>query len=229
MGSHKFTNPDNLTMQQLWCLSLSAPLVELNDDNHDILGTGIVSEKTKEKAQEVLSRAWGISTKSELLEQLGYLDTSKGADDSFFIHKQYMSNLTHNEKKFLYSDPQLSGEAEDNYSISSLVLNDYYEELADVGTHAWDEGRAIWLCRTSTAAGFFSKKETWKKINEIAKVCAARYDSWEQFGLSYSVGTQLWMSSDNEYKDMSRRIDNLNFLLFDQESPWQNIPWETGA
>jgi len=224
MESHKFTNPENLTMQQLWCLSLSALLVELNDDNHYILGASIASKKAKETAQEVLSRTWGISTESELLEKLTHLNTSENTDNRFFIYKQYMNSLTHNEKKFLYSDPQLSGKPEDNYSRLNLVFNDYYEELADVGTNAWNEGRAIWLCRTSTAAEFFSKDAAWEKINAIAKVCAVRYHSWEQFGLSYLVGAQLW-----KHADISERIDDLNFLLFDKKSPWQHIPWETGS
>ncbi|VAW87518.1 hypothetical protein MNBD_GAMMA16-1987 [hydrothermal vent metagenome] len=223
----KFTNPNKLTAYQLWCLSLSAPFVQYFGGLHDVFELTL-SHKRKEQLRVDLNRDWKINDETSLLAVLTTFLGERN-DHRFLDYKQFMSGLTHAEKTHLHSDPQLSGMPKDNYSKLDRVLNDYYNELSDVGTDAWHEARAIWLCRAGVLLGVISKKIAWELIDEIAETCASRYCSWRQFGLSYATGQQLWERDGYQYESFKPRADILSFLLFDQKSPWLHVDWEIGG
>lgn len=225
MGRHKLTNEAALSDLQLWCLSLSAMLIEYNNSRHDFITTHEPGSSQQRAERQGLDREWGIKTPEDLLKELKGLDRSKRADKRFEQHKQLYSSLSIMEQNLLNPDPQLKRPAERH----EFVLDAYADELEHVGTDAWHDGRAVWLCRMSVTAGLISLEQAWPLIIEIATRCHDRYHSWFEFGLSYAAGYQLWKPSGFHHKDVSQVIDDLNFLLYHKESPWTRIAWETGA
>ena len=228
MPMPKLQNETELSDIQLWAISLSAMLTQLNRDRHDRLRFHDHSESYVKQARMDIKRDWEISSAEDLRKELRALDTSLKASTSFFYYKESMSALTLGEKESMLEDPQRSAVKAFEPQRDEFLYNSYSDVIDRVGTDAWNDGRAVWLCRVAFDAGLISEEEAWEEIFTIAKRCSTHYQSWEEFGLSYAVGFQNWKPSGFHAHDVSGVMFDLRFLLFGENSPWRHVAWEVG-
>jgi hypothetical protein len=75
-----------LTKAQMWAISLTGIMTELNRSNRNSLNASEMDEKGKNIWLEVLRRDWGITTRAELLSTIdGLTDRNNASYYRFFI------------------------------------------------------------------------------------------------------------------------------------------------
>ena len=183
-----------LTKSQLWAISLTGIMTEINNSNRNALYATTMDERGRNACLNILSRDWGITTRVELFETLDSLETG-GHAASFREIQEIIRELL---------------KAGDNSSAVSAVLNRYewdetkynrfmyvaanWSKYQSLPIKAWDLGRSISLCRWGYNVGFITEDEAWARIFRIAKIIQPFYSSWEEYGYDYFMGRIFWAS-----------------------------------
>lgn len=215
----EMSNPDNLTQVQLWMLSLGAVLAQQNNSRHDIL---YGYEKTKvaiDSMKHVLSRDWGIDSKSKLLSTLEWLLTDGHGVD--FLKDRYLISTLSEVAQNDYIENLYKKSSE---YVQSQLVKIYNKSLPQAGVLAWDYGRYVFLCRCAAATNLISEEEAWELMLKVAKLAQKAYSSWREYGLAYIAGRQTWLTniSSDSAEDQLERIKP---LIIDKNSPWNILDW----
>ena len=92
------------------------------------------------------------------------------------------------------------------------------ELLAIPSLAAWDYGRTTIIARYGVLAGYLDEDEAWYYLHQAANNAAATYSCWREYTAAHILGRALAFGNDST--DM---IGTLNFLLNDNESPFNRI------
>jgi len=187
-----------LTKPQLWAISLTGIMTEINNSNRNALYASTMDERGRNTWLTTLSRDWGIDTRAELLSTLDSLETG-GHAASFREIQEIVRELLR---------------AGDNSAAVSAVFNRYewdvtkynrfmfvaanWNEYQYLTIKAWDLGRSISLCRWGYNVGFITEDEAWARIFRIAKIIQPLYKSWAEYGYDYFMGRIFWASGFEE-------------------------------
>jgi hypothetical protein len=212
-----------LTKPQLWAISLTGIMTEINNSNRNALYASTMDERGRDTWRNTLSRDWGITTRAELFETLDSLETG-GHAASFREIQEIIRELL---------------KAGDNSSAVSTVFNRYewdvtkynrfmfvaanWNEYEYLTIKAWDLGRSISLCRWGYNAGFITENEAWERIFRIAKIIQPLYRSWEEYGYDYFMGRIFWASGFEEEISYIEWTEPIYMKLMN--SYWSWLDW----
>jgi hypothetical protein len=203
-----------------WALGCAAVLTERNHDSHVLLGGCGLSAKDIEEKTEILSEAWGIDSREDLLESLNWIDGG-GHRVKFQMWSSYTSNLSEEECREVIESDKSNAATRHQMRIAGR----YYEELGDKGLYGWDYSRYICLCRWAYVAGYISEQEAWKKIMPVARMLQKKFDSWSDLGRNYLIGRQFWSAEESERSGWECE-DAYQRLLEMRSSPWNRFDWD---
>jgi hypothetical protein len=206
--------------QQMWAVATCAVLAEWRGDRHDLLSAREPSDEAAGAMAKTLREWWGISSRSDLLRMLGWIDAGghrKGFDENCAIVTQLTpEDLEANRER-------LSGNAEALHRID--VLEAHCEALGEKSIIGWDYGRYVALCRWGYLVGYLSEDEAWERIMPVARMLQQVFDSWEDLGENYLTGRQYWSYEQTERSGEKLR-EAFERLRTDPESPWRKLPWD---
>ena len=202
-----------------WALGCAAVLTERNYDSHTLLAGRPLTEQGKLAAQKLLSGAWDVNNRVELLETLACL-RDEGHRADFEEIGESIEPLPPQIYKYLLSS------ANEPEVINKLrIVREYYASLGDKSLCGWDYSRAICLCRWGYTVGYLSEEEAWGWILPLARLLQERFDSWEDLGENYLIGRRFWSYQETK-KEGWRYEDAVQRLLDMRDSPWNRYPWD---
>lgn len=218
--NHSKSTKDLVTKQREWALGCSAVLIERNHDRHDLLGTGIRTERNIEKMKEFLKTSgWDINNRGDLLENLKWIE-DEGHRIKFDKLAKYLQTSNPQEYKQVLKDYEKNPNAQHKIKITK----EYYRKLGRKSLLGWDYSRYICICRWGYMAGYLSEDEAWKRIMPVAKILRKTFSSWEDLGKNYIIGRQFW--SYKETQENGYLYDDAYQRLLDMPtSPWNKYPW----
>lgn len=204
-----------------WALGCSAMLTERNHDRHDLLGMGLRTKRNIKKRRKFLRTiGWNIENRSDLLENLRWIDTG-GNRIKFIALGKYVTSLSEQAYKAFLQDNKNDVELLNKIKIAKK----YYQELDEKNLLGWDYGRYICLCRWGYMAGYVSEEEAWKRIMPVARELQRKFDSWEDLGRNYLIGRQFW-SHKNTLRSGYLFEDSYQRLIDMPSSPWNKYVWD---
>jgi hypothetical protein len=213
-----------LTKEQLWAISLTGIMTELNGSSRNTLNTDEINEGNIKKWLDVLKRDWSINSREELLTTLETME-NRGHSSALNNIQQTVTEIMNQKQTFSIFDiwnKYRLNQRQYNY-LKFTALN--WDSFNSRTILAWDLGRNISLCRWGYEVGFLTEEEAWEKIMYYAKKIQQSYNSWNEYGSDYYLGRVFWASGFGE---------DINYLV--QTEPvyqkliagyWSHIDWYT--
>jgi hypothetical protein len=211
-----------LNKAQMWAISLTGILSEVNESNRNSLNESGMDERGKGTWLTVLKRDWEITTREELLKQISDLENEG--------HTASLSEI----KKIINELAEINNAADLGifFTINELTqtkinrlkyVSNNWEQYQNRTIRAWDLARCISLCRWGYNVGFITEEEAWGKILPVAKLLQSQYNSWEEFGYDYLIGRLFWASGFGQEKAYFTRTEPIYRRLLD--SYWKWLDW----
>lgn len=212
MGRYLF-NPlsQGLTRQRLAALAMSALPSLQNGFYLDSLALGA----GEEEAKDILSADFGITNRESAVLLLDFL-TETGDREDFDRVKELAvtGETTGDEERDIY--------IENLNRASSLLVSEGFlitaKSLAQTDISGWDAGRAAFIARLATQAGFIDEGAAWGYINKGYDLCKERYNSWDDFATGYLTGFAMENGKDEMLTALIYLAED---MLSDPESPWK--------
>lgn len=206
--------------KELWALSLSAPLFQINGFDHQFL-YGNSRKSRMARTANSLVRDWDISDHDGLMETLKWLETS-GHQDGFMEILSFLTSFSEQDCERYITSLIENREKYEQYKIANV----YKLALKRTGIAAWDIQRYVFLCRLATVNNLLSEDVAWDLILKVAQKTQTMFTSWQEYCLSYFAGRQYWMGNStadfaNEMKEIIKE------LLVHQDGIWHNLDWNT--
>jgi hypothetical protein len=134
-----------LTKAQMWAISLTGIMTEINTSNRNSLNASTMDERGRNTWLTTLKRDWSITTREELLETLDTMENG-GHAASFkeiqeIIH-DISSTKNESEARTLLSRKYSWNQTKINY-LTYVIKN--WEQYKNRTIKAWDLGRNISL------------------------------------------------------------------------------------
>lgn len=82
-----------------------------------------------------------------------------------------------------------------------------------------------WIIKHAFYNNLIKEEEAWNLLKENGDLIKQSFTSWENFGLSYLVGSQYWNRKTLNIASMKEAKSNITYLLSNKNSPWFNIDW----
>lgn len=202
-----------LTPEQLRLLAFGAPLLVYNDECIDTVESHI--EHGTIKAQ--LESWWEVTDRDSTIEIVNWL-LNEGhhaeADEALAI-------LLSNEAG---DDPEPEKLGEVRRMVAYMIQNEYCDMTTIPHTAiAWDLVRVVNLGRWAFLCGYVTEEEMWHIMQAGAEVARQEFSSWQEFGLSYTLGRGVW---HDDTDDCDTAYEIMSLLLGQDDSPWRQITWE---
>lgn len=215
---HKFENPTHLTKSQLWLIGTSAMLTEMNKEFHDTLLPDHIygTPESLSESKNALLRDWETKDLPDLSGTLQYLHTT----ETFAPVQNSWEFLSESE----FNKVQQLGNRDLTLRNGIDMVRNYQYDLdnSDLG---WHYGRCAWIIRHAFYNDFITEQEAWSLLEENGKLIKKSFDSWENFGLSYLIGSQFWRLKEYSETTIRETKANITYLLTNSNSPWLNIDW----
>jgi hypothetical protein len=154
-----------------WALGCAAVLTERNHDGHTLLAGDELTEQSRVGAQKLLSGAWDVNSRAELLDTLASLE-EEGHRADFAKIGRVIWPLSQEVYEGL-----LAGEDDPEVINKMRIAREYYAQLGCKSLYGWDYSRAICLCRWGYTVGYLSEAEAWERILPMARLLQAIFDS----------------------------------------------------
>ena len=212
-----------LTKAQLWAISLTGIMTEVNSSYRNSLNTHPMNESGKNASLVLLNHDWEIFTREELFETLDSLENG-GHAAAFREIQEIINEIIEagNNEAAIYA--VLNKQEWDITKANRFryVINNW-DKYQYRTIKAWDLGRSISLCRWGYNAGFITEEEAWKRIFHIAGLIQPLYRSWEEYGYDYYRGRLFWASSFGEEESYLQRTEPIYRKLLN--SYWSWLDW----
>lgn len=104
------------------------------------------------------------------------------------------------------------------------IINQYCKALPSAGIMAYDISNCVSICRLGLYQGYLKESELVKYLDPLALRAQENYSSFEEFGLSSTVGLLYSMDKVNE-NAYNYCMEKLNMALTHPQSYWNNIDW----
>lgn len=212
MGRYLF-NPvsQGLTRSRLAALAMSA-LPSLQEGFYlDSLATGA----GEDEAKEILSREFLITGPEDAQKTIESL-VKTGSRQAF------------DRVKTLALSGERTGEedadrfADNLKQATDILVSEGFlitaKSLADTDISGWDAGRATFIARLATQAGFIDEGSAWDYINRSFDICKDKYNSWDDFATGYLAGRAMENGKDDALTALIYLAED---MLSDPESPWK--------
>ena len=216
-----------LKAEQLWAIALAGIMTELNGGSHITLNSEKMSFFNKIVEKKLLKKWWGIKNRKELLETLDKMEHSGHSArldkiKSIIVENNYEVGIE------TIKDKINTEELEPADGVRLFFVSENWEKFKDIHINAWDLGRNISLCRWGYSAGYLKEDEAWDSIMYYAKTIQPLYNSWDDYGYSYSTGRIFWASAfESEKLDeyISQTHEAYNNLTDESTGYWRKLEW----
>lgn len=206
--------------KELWALSLSAPLFQINHFKHEFL-YGDKSRSAMIPKCGFTERDWNIHNADDLKKTLKWLETS-GHKDDFMGILTVLTALSENGCRRYIDSMKGNRERYEQFKIA----NTYKMSLRRVGIAAWDIVRYVFLCRTGAVLGLINEKEAWDRILAMAPKAQMLFSSWKEYVLSYFAGRQFWLGNSTlDFANEMREV--ITKLFVHQDDILHDLDWHT--
>lgn len=203
-----------LTPEQLRVLALAAPLLVYNDECVDTLDCQIEIDTIKAQ----LENWWEIADRDSVVKTVNWLLNEGHHADA----DEALAVLLSDEE--VDADPELDEKLDEvRQMVAYMIQNEYCDRTTIPHTAiAWDLVRVVNLGRWAYLCGYVTEEEMWHIMQVGAEVARQEFSSWQEFGLSYTLGRGVW-HDDTDDCDTAYEIASL--LLGRDDSPWRQIAW----
>jgi tetratricopeptide (TPR) repeat protein len=204
-----------------WALATSALLVEMNEGEHDLLGTDVREwDLSRKRIAWLLFNTWGVGNREDLLNDLDGLKTKGDRADFDRIAKA----LEREEAGDTNAVEELL-KAGLKYKVE--VVKADRKKVGGKSLLGFDYSRYVTLCRWGYMVGYLGEKEAWDRIMPAARKIKESFDSWDDLAANYLVGrrfisARLTQESGDQFEQKAKR------MLRDYNSPWVLCKWERG-
>ena len=212
-----------LTSAQKWMVNAGAIIADDNGLSTDELyAFDPYDHEKSSNVREMLNRDWGVGDKKGLLEVTDQLSNGQGGHNPRFCQiRDYWARFSSQQVAYdmrRYSDDELSD--------IQLVLT-HSQTLGSSGILSWDLGRCVPLLRDGYSLSWFTKEETWEKLNALSINMQQSYNSWEHAGTAYIVGRLFWAKGGLSESTCNDYFGKLKRIITNPEHAWNTIAWDT--
>ncbi|OWF85988.1 hypothetical protein B4914_16110 [Yersinia entomophaga] len=182
---------------QRWLLTLSAPLVALNQEQ----GAAYDCPKFYPFDTTVdLTESWGVDNREELIAMVVRM-----TDDG---HAPHLAGYYHMWHRFSHREWQ--DYVAQRTGREQVWLNLVAETAAicgEGGIQAWDLARVSFLCRIGLLNRWINEEENLWFHTQFASRARHYYGDWESYYNAFLIGRAYWLTQDNDTPE------TLNFAL----------------
>ena len=221
----KLSPKTTLTPDEQRAIACGADVSLLNGQYLNDLATGI----SKERCVEMLSSAWGIDNRKDMLATIDRLQKT-GHRAQFALLAQAAPKDT---PRAIHAALQKTSDDTDEDTIAERLANARAAQkqftadaLIKKGAKApdmmaWDFARIINISRAGYDAGYLKRDEALAAITAAAAKIRQTYKSWKELSIAYQYARYIW-GGDDTHELMQA---NMEALLKDKKSPWVSIKW----
>lgn len=183
----------------------------------------------------------GINVIKDHLNRMHKISSKKSAIDVLSKYKHNGCGRNYDDflgiwtEKPLFDVNELSDEALEIFNSLKDFSYNFYEVIGEKGFLAWDVGESINIVRDCFICGYIPKELCDEIINDFAYSAFKKYNSFEEYALSYIAGGCYYMfketGKNEEYaKNMFDKLcDAVNDLFFDDDANvWAQYNWFKG-
>ena len=210
-----------LSDKQYNALGLGSVICQMNEGDHTALTIHENNKANKKIAKRTLKRDWEIKNRKDLLEELESLSSDECHSAFYWNYHCFMLKLPV-EKIAGYINSTADNEGA--HKDLQIIANHRFD-LRKCGITAWDAGRYVFLCRYGALIGYLTDSEAWELILQKYDDIKEKFDSWEQFFMSYGVGRLYWRSDISE-SSADEFSEYLDALLFTKDAPFKERSFE---
>ena len=215
-----------LSMAQMWAISLAGIVTEWNRSNRNSLSLRVMDERSRTIWMNGAMRTFGVSNnitnREELLDTLENIEHS-GHAASFGEIRDIVDEVKNAQNGMeaveIISRFQWDDEKYNRY----LYVSENWDRYHNRTIRAWDLGRNISLCRWGYSSGYLTEDEAWEKIFHYARIIQSIYNSWEEYGNDYMMGSLFWASGSRSAERIFSYLDPTYNDLFN--SYWSWFDW----
>ncbi|WP_068618405.1 DUF1266 domain-containing protein [Paenibacillus tuaregi] len=210
-----------LSIGQKWALAIGETLLSLNGYSFNNNYYFIMDEEETASAADRLYDYWDINDKESAWSTLNILYEGGHNTRFFNLHRDRLSIMSPDKQ-----EQYISTFTEQESKNELLIIQRYYDCLPRSGIHAWDLGRASYVCYTCLQLNYIEHDKAWSYLMKNAELAQQSYASWQEFGTAYMVGRQLWAGElDQERTEEHQWLIRNQFS--DPNGPWLILPWDT--
>lgn len=217
------TAEQTLSGLRLWQVSLAAILGEMNGCYHHCLALHAMDDEDRRSGWKTsLSRDWEIENEKDLEETLEFLRTghNKGFQESMSRWQGATEDAI---------EQHLLAVKDESYVAKLRLVVQHRHSLKHCGIYAWDAGRAAHIIRNAFYIDIISEERAWELLDQVTSEVYPAFNSWQQFGLSYTVGRAYWSATNLDEYFCQDRFSHLQSIANNPEHPWNYLPWETAG
>lgn len=246
-----FASDVQLTPEEQWLVTLSAPLSAFNGDCVNAVLTG----KDDDELREGIASVWGVHDRAtfeqtalrlaETGQRSDYLSSWKaiGAIDTAvqttpawlrmvaeaffpaFFQIKARKGLDYRvlASKSGRSVPEISQLMTGSQSWVQDLRKHFHVSPSDISSLvAWDAVRLASLTRWAVQLGFIDRSEFTRFAGALAQEVRGAYAGWPQVSAAYIAAGLIWQSSEARQEHLLRTN---RLLLSDARSPYRSVPF----
>jgi len=246
-----FSGDAQLTSEERWLVTLSAPLSAFNGDYVDAISTG----KDDDALREGIAAVWGVhdratfeqtatrlaetgqrSTYLSAWKAIGAIDDAvqatpallRMAVDAFFPAFYQIKARKGLDYRALAAEsghtvPEVSQLMTGSQSWVQALRKHFHVAPSDISSLvAWDAVRLANLTRWAVQLGFIDRSEYTRFAGALAQEVRSAYAGWPQVSAAYIAAGLVWQSSDAREEHLLRTN---RLLLSDARSPFRSVPF----
>lgn len=207
--------------QREWGLFLNLPYSCFNGHNYNDYNQG--------PHDGGLERAWGISSRYQLVHQLYWLITSGHTDDYYALRDRvaYANEFELNQiiQEIKNSNDSDEDQQEQLWRIEMMSKN--INDIRNIKYIAWDFVRFSKLCLDGCRCGYITKQEAQEWSLMTASMIKRIYTGWEDFWNSFIHTRWLWAATDTSWaEDQQEFADKIQNILADDSYPTTQETWD---
>lgn len=204
-----------LLPSQSWALAVGAIYTQTNGLNAEVLGGGDTSSRNDVKSR--LKDTWNVTSKVTFLKEIDDLSTS-GHRSLYQREGAQMAALSDGEfiDKLVAMTPEQASQAK--------AMRASYIKWKGKSGLSWDLCRCAYLINEGYNAKYIDEDQAWQLLLYNARLLQAGFGSWQEMSDNFLDGREIWAHQrDPRYEMCSRLLLNAK----DQNSPWNEYPWQT--
>ncbi|MFT0846338.1 DUF1266 domain-containing protein [Actinomycetaceae bacterium L2_0104] len=185
---------------------------------------------SRDEEAEMLASWWGITTSTQLREQLLSL-LRNGHRERFDEERRYWSGLQGAEQRrvrnSMYQAAQGNEDAAEDFLRFRRVCKNT-RDLMSIDFLAWDLVRVIMLSRAGVTAGLIDEDEAVDTALIASQGLQEQFASWQDMGGHFFRGRWYWASESDTSEALRAQHDDhaQRVLSTNPGSPWNAVPWQ---
>lgn len=206
-----------------WAMAVAAPYALCSGS-----AWHLVRNDDPNAARNLLSQAWGVSSREDLLETMHSLlrqgHRTPFAREITAAATDAPAMADGVETRLAVQAPTSTEAAERLWRYRRARAND--RGIRTIDLTAYDLIRFAMLARQGATVGFLSDAEAVDAILMVAPELRSRYDSWEALGTAFHTTRWFWNSEGGAgERELLLHDESRQHALLAPDGPWAAVPW----